>query len=175
MHSISVDKALSLLKSDQAILVDVREPDEFKQEHIAYAKSVPLSQIGTVFDQLQLDDTKPVLFQCQKGMRGQKACDLIQELEHYRGEVINLEGGIESWKAAGYPTIVSGAKTAGISLMRQVQITLGALIVVFISLGFMGLNAGFVLAGIIGGALCFSGITGWCGLALLLAKMPWNR
>jgi rhodanese-related sulfurtransferase len=174
MNEISPQKALELIQSNQVVLVDVREPDEFKQEHIAYAISVPLSQLERVFTEGEFEG-RTVLFQCKKGMRGQKACAYVAGNKQLNVEVLNVEGGIDGWKEAGLTTISNNPAPAGFPIMRQVQITVGLLIVLFIILGYSGVSVGFVLAGMFGAALAFSGITGWCGLAIVLNKMPWNK
>lgn len=173
--TITVKEALDKIKTGDAILIDVREPDEFKAEHIAYALSVPLSSLEGGFQMLDIPKDKIILFQCLKGSRGQMACERIQDLGSCENTIINIEGGIEAWKEADFPVIGVTAKSHKISVMRQVQIIVGFLITFFVLLGFAGLFFAFVLAGILGAALFFAGITGWCGLAIILSKMPWNK
>lgn len=55
------------------------------------------------------------------------------------------------------------------------QIVVGLLVAVGVIAGFLISPAGFVVAGLFGAALATAGITGWCGLALLLNRAPWNR
>lgn len=62
-----------------------------------------------------------------------------------------------------------------ISIFRQVQIIIGGLIALLVILGFAGFASGFIIAGLLGAALFFAGLTGWCGLAMLLSKIPWNK
>jgi len=70
---------------------------------------------------------------------------------------------------------VSSQVSSGISIFRQVQIIIGGLIAVLVVFGFLGLPFGFIGAGLLGFALFVAGLTGWCGLAMLLSKMPWNK
>lgn len=174
-QSINVTQALEMIKSGEAVLIDVREPDEFKAEHIAYAISVPLSSLEGGFAMLDIPQDKTILFQCLKGSRGQMACQRIQGLDSCKNKIINIEGGIQAWKEQGLPVISAETKSAGLSIMRQVQIIVGFLVLASVFIGFSGVTNAFVLAGIFGGALMFAGVTGWCGLAMLLAKMPWNK
>lgn len=51
----------------------------------------------------------------------------------------------------------------------------GSLVPVSVLLGFLGLTPTFALAGFFGLMLAFAGFSGWCGLALLLQRMPWNQ
>jgi rhodanese-related sulfurtransferase len=88
-------------------------------------------------------------------------------------DVVNVEGGTLAWEAAGLP-LVHGARKA-ISLERQVRIAAGFLVLVGAVLAmvvhpyFAGLSA------FIGAGLMFSGITDTCGMAMVLARMPWNQ
>ena len=104
-------------------------------------------------------------------MRTQANCNRL--VAHVTGEAFLLEGGLDAWKADGLPTVTD--KSAPLELNRQVQITAGALILTGVLLGIF-VNAGFLgISGFVGAGLMFAGITGWCGMAQLLANMPWNR
>lgn len=84
-----------------------------------------------------------------------------------------VEGGTQGWVAAGLPVVSLGKKS--ISIERQVRIGAGILVLLGIVLGFMVHPGFFVLSGFIGAGLVFAGVTDWCGMALLLARAPWNR
>lgn len=174
--TINVNDALEMIKKGDAVLIDVREPDEFKAQHIAYALSVPLSSLEEGFKFLDIPKDKTILFQCLKGARGQQACERIGNLNQCENNIMNIEGGIEAWVENNLP-VIGGANKAssGISIMRQVQMIVGGFVALSVLAGFAGVETAFVIAGILGGALCFAGITGWCGLAMLLSKMPWNK
>ena len=171
-QTITPKDAAKLLANGEAVLIDVREPDEFKKEHIAYANSLPLNKLETLFKQMNIPENRKLIFQCLKGGRGQKACETINSCGTCTNEIYNMSGGITAWKDVGLPT-ASGAK--GPSIFRQVQIIVGGLIALFVLAGYSGITPAFALAGILGAVLCFAGITGWCGLAIILKKMPWNR
>lgn len=174
INSISPQQAREWLSTGEAVLIDVREADEFQAEHIAYALSLPLSSIENDFNSLNLPSSKKIIFQCLKGSRGEKACILINQKDCCANDIYNIEGGITAWKEQGLP-LVSKIKNAGISIFRQVQIIIGGLISLLILLGLFGLGAAFFIAGVLAFALFVAGITGWCGLAMLLSKMPWNK
>lgn len=175
LQTINAQDALSLIKNGEAVLIDVREPDEFKAEHIAYALSVPLSSLDEDFKFLDIPKDKTILFQCFKGTRGQTACERIEESDQCPNKIMNIEGGIEAWKENNFPIISNVSKASvGIPIMRQVQIIAGGLVAILVLLGFAGITLAFIIAGLVGTALFFAGLTGWCGLAMLLAKMPWN-
>ena len=103
---------------------------------------------------------------------GEQACALVKGCDSYGNEIYNLDGGIAAWKEAGLPVVGS---SSGLSIFRQVQIIVGFVVSLMIVLGFLGLTIGFIIAGIFGAALFMAGLTGWCGLAMLLSKMPWNK
>lgn len=175
VNTITPKTAFDWLANGDAVLIDVREPDEFRAEHIAYANSLPLGNVEALFAQLKLPKDKKVIFHCLKGARGQQACMVIANHNAAGYAIYNIEGGITAWKEAGLPVITQNAQPEGVSLFRQVQMVIGMLVAVMVALGFMGLTFGFIVAGFLGAALAMAGITGWCGLSLLLARMPWNK
>lgn len=147
-----------------ALLVDVREPDEFARVSIPGSENHPLDRIGQLGPQ-------PVVFLCRSGMRTRTHAAKLASC--HQGRAYLLEGGIEGWRKAGLPV----AETAGapIEIMRQVQIAAGALVLLGVLLGIVVSQEWLALAGFVGGGLAFAGITGWCGMARLLAHAPWNR
>lgn len=173
--SLSPRQALDFLASGRAILIDVREPAEFSAAHIPYAVSVPLAEVSAILRDMALPADRKIIFQCQKGARGGQACVAVGAIAPGGQAVFNLEGGLEAWSAAGLP-LVGGVQSApSISIFRQVQIVIGLLVAIGVIAGFIVSPVGFVVAGLLGGMLAIAGITGWCGLALLLKRAPWNR
>jgi hypothetical protein len=88
-------------------------------------------------------------------------------------DVASLEGGIVAWSQAGFNVKKSGSTI--LPLDRQTQITAGFIGFSGTILGALIHPAFYILPGFIGAGLMFAGLTGWCGMAKLLAKMPWNR
>jgi hypothetical protein len=64
---------------------------------------------------------------------------------------------------------------AGVSLERQVRIAAGLMVLTSVILGTWVHPYYYGIAGFVGAGLTFAGITDWCGMALLLARAPWNR
>ena len=62
-----------------------------------------------------------------------------------------------------------------IEIMRQVQIVAGSLVLIGVILGYFVTPAFYALPAFVGAGLLFAGISGFCGMAKLLAIMPWNR
>lgn len=155
---------------DQVILIDVREASEHKGEHIEGAILNSLSKFNP--DLITNDSEKPVILYCQSSNRSAKAA---RELLNCGFEqVTHLEGGLNLWKQAGYPTKIN--KNAPISIMRQVQIIAGSLVLLGIILNFAFNNPYFlILSGFVGAGLTFAGVTGICAMANLLMKLPYNK
>ncbi len=160
---------LNTLLSKGCCLVDVREPVEHAEEHITGAKLIPLGQLEK--RTAEIDRNAPVVVMCRSGKRGGEALKKLQALGIT--DVRNLEGGILAWKAAGLPVGTSGEKV--FPLMQQVQLTIGLGVLTGAILA-LTVNPNWVfLCAFFGAGLTMAGSTGWCGLAILMSKMPWNR
>jgi rhodanese-related sulfurtransferase len=165
---------LQWLRSGEAVLIDVREPDEFAREHIAGATLLPLSR----FDPAQaISKAKPgqrIVMQCKSGRRSADACRLAAPLAASSLPVFTLAGGIEAWKKDNLPVELN-TKISGISVMRQVQLVIGLCVLAgsslawFVDPRFVGIPAFF------GAGLTFAGASGTCALATVIGWMPWNK
>ena len=155
------------LVADGATLIDIREPGEFAREHIAGSANHPLGRIAPA----DLPDG-PLVFLCRSGLRTAGACDRLGAMAGERDAYL-LEGGLGAWRAAGLPAETD--RSQPIDIMRQVQIVAGSLVLTGIILGLLVAPAFFALSAFVGAGLTFAGISGWCGMARLLAVMPWNR
>ena len=155
------------LERNEALLVDVREPGEFAREHIAGAQSLPLS----AFDASRLPRDRRIVLCCQSGARSGRA---LAQLEAAGvSDVAHLDGGLSAWKAAHLTTSID--ITQPISIMRQVQITAGSLVVLGAALAALVSPWFILLSGFVGAGLVFAGVTDTCMMALLLSKLPYNR
>ena len=151
-----------------AVLIDVREADEHARERIAGARLHPLSRL----DGPPLSAPGVVIFHCRSGGRtGANAARLAAAVPGC--ETYVLEGGIEGWKAAGLP--VAQDRSQPIEIVRQVQIAAGSFILIGVILGFAVSSAFFGVAAFVGVGLVFTGASGSCLMAKLLAVMPWNK
>ena len=148
-----------------AALIDIRAADEHARSRIPGAKNLPL---GSALD---IGDAPAVIFHCRSGMRTDAHAASLAASSP--GEAYLLEGGIDAWRAAGLP-VITDAK-APLEIMRQVQITAGLLVLTGVILSLTVSQAWIGLSGFVGAGLTFAGISGWCGMAKVLALMPWNR
>ena len=169
LSPISPAEVNARLAAGQAVLVDIREADEFARSHVAGALSRPLSQ----WEQAHLTVTPgaDVVFTCRSGARTSGACDRLAA--RVEGSAYVLDGGIDGWARSGLPLEVN--RRAPMEIMRQVQIAAGLLVLVGVLLGFTVSAAWFGMAAFVGAGLTFAGLSGFCGMAKLLMLMPWNR
>jgi rhodanese-related sulfurtransferase len=151
-------------------LLDVRTPAEFESVHIRGAYNVPLDVLGEHAAEICASVDAPVVLVCQSGRRARQAEDALRHAEMANVHV--LDGGIAAWLQNGGP-VLRGAQR--LSLERQVRIAAGSL-AAFGGLLALALNPLFaVVPAAIGGGLVFAGATDRCGLAMVLAKLPYNR
>lgn len=173
MKHISVDAFKQVLEveqnNDSIDFINVCEPAEYKEKHIAGVRSVPLGTLESRADEFK--DKQTVYVHCRSGKRGAQAIEKLLAAG-VTAELVNVEGGIMAWDEAGHPT---NSLTKRMPLMRQVLLAAGLLILI----GFIGsytVHEYFrFLMPAVGVGLTFSGLTGWCGMAILLSKMPWNK
>jgi len=168
--NVAPEELARWLDDGGTVLIDVREPFEHDEERITQAKPVPLSKFDPEAVRAAHPDSR-VVFHCRSGKR---SADAASRFARDGETTYHLEGGIEAWKAAGHPTH-RPAKAARIPVMRQVQITAGSLVTIGVALGVLVSPWFLVLSAFVGCGLVFAGATGWCGMAMLLGKMPWNR
>lgn len=171
LKTLSATDAKLLLDAGHALLIDVREADEFAASHIPGALSMPISLLDPSL--LACGVNNNLIFTCQTGRRtANNASQLLARVPG--GSAWMLEGGINAWAGAGLPLAGKSAK-AQMPIMRQVQIAAGLLVLTGVLLSLMVAPPWIALAGLVGAGLTFAGVTGWCGMAQLLGRMPWNR
>ncbi len=148
---------------DGALLLDVRSYPEWRSSHVAGATLIPLDVLRSSPRRGALGDE--VLVLCQSGARSAQAAQILAEIGV---NVYVIEGGLNAWQNAG----LSSQREAGefIELDRQIRIAAGALVLT-------GLLVRRVraLSYLVGAGLVVTGFLNWCGLGIVLGKMPWNR
>ena len=167
--ALSPEDVEARVRRGHALLIDIREPDEFARRHIPGALSRPLSEIAAT--RLgEIPDTD-LIFTCRSGMRTSANAERLAAT--VTGPAYVLTGGVDGWEKAGLP--VEANRKAPLEMMRQVQIVAGSLVLVGVVLGFLVSPWFFGLSALVGAGLTFAGISGFCGMAKLLAFLPWNR
>jgi rhodanese-related sulfurtransferase len=96
METVTPAQSLEMVQSGAAYGIDVREVDEWDAGH---SELFTLNALSTFdFDELPTD--KPIIFVCRSGKRSGKACDAVEPTGL---KVMNMEGGMLAWQAAGLP------------------------------------------------------------------------
>ena len=157
------------LGNEELHLVDVREYAEYAGGRVNGAKLLPLGELEK--RHTELDHAKPIYVMCRTGRRSGEAQKKLKALGFTN--VINVAGGFEAWKKEDLP--FERDEKAPWALERQVRFVAGLLVLTGVLLSVF-VHPYFVwLAGFVGAGLTFAGATDWCGMAMLLAKMPWNQ
>jgi len=155
-----------------AFLLDVRSPGEFRSGHVEGAINLPLEQVtgGAVKALMAGREEATVLLLCASGGRARTAAKRLQGAG-IRTTVV--AGGTNACMAAGLPMRKAAGGT--ISIERQVRIGAGLMVAVGVALGALVHPGFYGLSAFVGCGLVFAGVTDFCGMGLLLARMPWNR
>ena len=171
MQAISPQEFDELLRDGKAIPFDIRDQDEFNERHIPGAVMIPLSAIDENLRNTVQE--KDAVFYCTSGMRTELAASQIDNAGIHSTKF--LDGGINAWTGQGLPTISGPNAKSGLSLQRQVQITVGVLLLLLAAASWSGAAwSPFVIAAV-GLGLGMAGLTGTCAMARVLTVMPWNR
>lgn len=168
------DQVRDWLSAGEAVLVDVREPDEHAQERIPGAKLAPLSKLDPSKVASLAGDGRRLVIHCRSGRRSSDALRMLASAAPKDAVLVNLRGGIEAWKSANLP-VERSARAPAMSVMRQVQLTIGLGVLAGSALAWFVHPAFVAIAAFFGAGLAFAGATGTCALATLLERMPWNR
>lgn len=173
MRHISVEafkEVVEAEKGDTTVdFINVCTPAEYKEKHISGVRNAPLDELKNRLNEFEGKST--VYIHCRSGNRGRQAIEQLQALG-VTANLVNVEGGLLAWDAAGFTT---ASLTSRLPIMRQVFIVAGSLVLAGYILSLI-MHPFFILMSVfVGVGLLFSGLSGWCGMSYLLAKMPWNK
>lgn len=157
-----------LLERGECVLIDVREGVEWSQGHVPGCRLLPLGELERRCG--EVPEEGRVVLMCAAGKRSRRAAELLKARGF--GNVEELEGGMQAWESAQME--VARPASAPWALERQVRFAAGLLVVAGLSLGLVW-PAAVYLSWFVGIGLLVAALTNWCGMALLLAKAPWNR
>ena len=172
--NLDVKAVASQLESLSAFdLIDVRTPGEYHSGHAVGARSFPLDRLDAreLLASRQAKADQPMYIICKSGGRSRQACQKL--VAAGVGNLVNVDGGTEAWKHAGLP--IEGATRRVVPLDRQIQATAGAICLAGAILGTWANPWFYLLSAMVGGGLLMAGLTGFCPMAILLARMPWNQ
>ena len=98
LKTVSPKTLKTWLERQEAVLIDVREPEEYSESRIQGAHLVPLSAFD--IDAVPSHYGKKLVFQCKSGKRSETACGFFSAI-FPEADVWNLDGGIQSWADVG--------------------------------------------------------------------------
>ncbi len=168
MQNISPAEARAKLENGSAVLFDVRSATEYAQSRIPGATLCPADSLNPSLSRYAGD--KEAIFYCGSGRRTELNRDSIVACGFDKTFVI--DGGLGAWSKAGLP--IDGTH-GGLDLQRQVQIVVGLLVLATVLLAYLVSTYFLIATAFIGAGLFTAGLTGFCGMAILISRMPWNR
>ncbi len=161
----------SLQSGRNIALIDVRTPVEHDEMRISGSHLMPLDQLDPAAVKSASANAEQCVLICRSGKRADQAFQKLQAAGC--DKLVILDGGVLAWESAGLPLERSERKV--LPLMRQVQLVIGLILIASSALALtVNKNFAFIPA-FLGCGLTMAGATGWCGLAILLSKMPWNK
>ena len=99
---INLDEAAEMLKTDESLVVDVRNLDEWQSGHVEGAIHIPVDDILGRVNELPTD--KDLLFICAMGVRSGLACEMTAAMGLSVERLYNIEDGTAAWIEKGLPT-----------------------------------------------------------------------
>ena len=96
--AVSPQQAAEMQLQQQAIIIDVRENDEWNAGHIAGAIHIPLGEIQSRITELTKYQNSSIITQCRSGARSAKAANMLKVAGFTN--VRNLDGGLNAWQKA---------------------------------------------------------------------------
>lgn len=101
--SVSPSESTQMINRDDALILDVRESNEYSQGHIINSLHIPLSGLKTRMKDLEKHKAKKIIVACRSGHRSSQACANLKK-EGFE-QVFNLSGGVMAWESANLPLI----------------------------------------------------------------------
>lgn len=99
---ISPKEASTMHTGNKAVIVDVRENDEWNERHIRGAIHIPLAQLHERLSELEPYKNSPVITQCRSGKRSAQAQLALKSAGF--SKVYSMDGGIQAWDEQGLAT-----------------------------------------------------------------------
>ena len=102
IREISPTEAAAKLKSGDALIIDVREKDEWDEEHIPGAIHLSRGTIELDIEEKVPDTNAMIICHCGGGGRSALVAESLQKMGYKN--VRSMAGGFKAWRAAGLPT-----------------------------------------------------------------------
>jgi rhodanese-related sulfurtransferase len=98
---VSLEEAKDMLDNGNAVVIDVRQLDEWASGHVAGAVHIPVDDVIARIDELPAD--KDLLFICAMGVRSGLACEMAAAMNLNQDRLFNIEAGTPAWVEGNYP------------------------------------------------------------------------
>lgn len=168
MQTIIASELKNLLEKGEALLIDVREVEEYKFEHISGSILLPLNEISV---EKIPSRSKPIILYCRSGKRSTYAAQKLLEQDPNL-EIFSLEGGIIAWRTEELPT--KSISRQILSVEQQMRLLLGSSILIAL-IGIIINPIFHLLILLIALEQIYAGLTNRCWIVYLISKMPWNK
>ena len=103
--SVSPLIAVTKMNTEDAVVIDIREPAEFLKSHVEDAINIPLGKLEEQLPSLEKYQSRPIIVLCQTGARSVTACKTLSK--NGFGQVFNMLGGMQSWEDNKLPIKIS--------------------------------------------------------------------
>lgn len=100
-NNINPTLATQLINREDAVILDVREDNEYRDGHIVNSVHIPMSYLSDRLKELEKHKGKPIIVGCRSGQRSAHACSVLKK--NGFATVYNLSGGIMAWKSDNLP------------------------------------------------------------------------
>lgn len=165
----SPQEVYSLLGKDDWQVIDVRSPEEFYSVSIEGTRNIPYQGFGSYIDELTALGKKLVLT-CNSGARARAAAQQLMGTSI--SEMYLLDGSLLAWQKQKFPVIRNGPRYP---LQQQVLLVAGSLVTIGILFSYLFSPMWQLFSLFVGCGQIMAGFTGFCPMANILLKMPWNK
>ncbi|MFI6808778.1 rhodanese-like domain-containing protein [Streptomyces luteogriseus] len=168
--ALTADQASARLH--ELTVIDVRTPGEYASGHLPGAHNIPLDRLDAALPSLSAAAERgELLVVCASGARSATACERLAD----QGiNAATLSGGTTAWTQLGHEIHRPAGSRSPWAMDRQVRLAAGSLVLTGLLAGQRWSAARVLSAGVAGG-LVFSAVTNTCGMAKMLARLPYNR
>lgn len=101
VKNVPPSEAVILINRQNAVVLDVRTDDEFKQGHILNSLHIPVGLLASRINELEPHKSHPLVVVCRSGQRSTQACSMLRK--HGFESLHGLSGGITAWQSANLP------------------------------------------------------------------------
>lgn len=101
IKDVGILEATQLINHHEALVLDVREDQEYSQGRVPQSKHIPMRQLASRLHELEKFKNKPIIAVCRSGSRSGHSCSVLRK--NGFEQVYNLNGGMMSWQQANMP------------------------------------------------------------------------